>query len=183
MEIPNIPPLPEKLESWDSFPYPDKVKKLAAEIVALNQFEMIMLTRAIQKTLGIPDMQLFGGGFGGGGGAATAGAATQAAPAEAPKPEPPKKEEEKRFYTLVLTGVPDDAKFKILKEVRVLRPGMKLMEVCGPCCLLSLFTAHFITSISSQRNLWTSCHQFSKRMCQRRKQNSGLPSSKSWVVL
>jgi len=89
-----------------------------------------MLNKIMQKQLGLSDSQMYGsgaGGFGGGGGGGGGGAPQQTQAAEPKKEEPPK-EEVKTSFSLVLTAVPEDAKFKVLKEVRILKPGMKLME-------------------------------------------------------
>ena len=49
--------------------------------------------------------------------------------AQSKKDEEEPSEEEKTEFKLVLTEVTANAKVKVLKEVRVLKPGMKLLEV------------------------------------------------------
>lgn len=108
--------------------YPEKIKQLAYQVMSLNAIEGVLLKRYIMKKQGLKDEHIFGqpqvmvapqGTVAPGG----------AAPAAAPKVEEEERKPEKTEFKLVLTEVPADAKVKVLKEVRVLKPGMKLLEV------------------------------------------------------
>eukprot|EP01104_Vermistella_antarctica_P020983 TRINITY_DN9232_c0_g1_i1.p1 TRINITY_DN9232_c0_g1~~TRINITY_DN9232_c0_g1_i1.p1 ORF type:complete len:244 (-),score=77.43 TRINITY_DN9232_c0_g1_i1:101-781(-) len=94
------------------------VIELADKICLLNLLETAELQAVLQKRLGIPNEMLYGGGGGG-------GMAAAAAPVEE---EVVEKEQAKTEFKIVLTAVADGAKFKVLKEIRVLKPGMNLME-------------------------------------------------------
>jgi len=126
---------------------PANVARLVEEISHLNMLEITLLTEAIATKLGIPSPQesmakFMAGGFvnmgavvasggqvGGQGPAptSTAPAPDQAAAGEKKKEEK-KAEEKKDIFTIKLVKVADDAKFKVLKEVRALRPGMTVSD-------------------------------------------------------
>jgi hypothetical protein len=111
---------------WKTFQYPDKIIKIATELLQMEEDERYLVTKLLQIQWDLPDSVLepppqmyaqpqF-----------AAGAPAAAAPAPAAEPPKPTKE----IFKLVLTALTDDAKIKVLKEVRVLKPGMKLLEVC-----------------------------------------------------
>jgi len=106
-------------KDWSEFQFPPKIIQLAAQINSLNAIENLMLVRYIGLKRGLSEDQLFGGG------GQVVVQAQAAAPA--PPPEEPKKPE-KVSFKLVLTAVDTEAKVKVLKEVRVIKPGMKLLE-------------------------------------------------------
>jgi len=103
---------------------------LAKRICQLNMVEMHQLSQAMGKLLGISDEQLAnfasGGGGGGGGNMANAGRAS------APTTEAPKEEEKPKQEVfdvkLVKLDEGTQAKFKVLKEIRALRPGLGLAD-------------------------------------------------------
>jgi len=116
------------------------------EIAHLNMLEVTLLTEAIAKRLGMPSpheslAKFMAGGFAPMGaqvapgvqvGAQAAQPAATAAPtpdqAGEKKKEEKKVEEKKDIFTIKLVKVADDAKFKVLKEVRALRPGMTVSD-------------------------------------------------------
>jgi len=111
------------VENWDQWQFPPRIKALADQILALNQIDLLQLMRLIQRQTGQPYTDpasqpavVY----------AAPAAQAEVAPAVEVKQEPPVKE--KKSFSLVLTAITEDAKFKVLKEVRVLKPGMKLME-------------------------------------------------------
>jgi len=113
-------------KDWSEVDYPPKITQLAHQVLSLNVIENLLLMRYIMKKKGLTEDQIFGGpqiAY-----AAAPGAQVAAPAAAAPAPEEAKPPEKTEFK-LVLTAVPADAKVKILKEVRVLKPGMKLLEV------------------------------------------------------
>ncbi|EFA81493.1 hypothetical protein PPL_05481 [Heterostelium album PN500] len=95
-----------------------QVEDIVGQIEKLSLLEVIELTSLLQTRLGIPDIDI--GSLGGG--AAPAGAAAPAAAAAAP----PKSE-----YQVRLTKVPEGAKYKIIKELREIKPSLSLMETKG----------------------------------------------------
>jgi len=116
---------------------PPNIDALATSITKLDMIELKLLSDSLAQKLGMPKdwadrmggMSMMGGMQMGGG----QPVAQQAAPAAAaPKDEPKKEEEpvkkEKEVYTVKLIKVPEDVKYKVLKEIRVLRPGMTITE-------------------------------------------------------
>ncbi len=119
--------------------YPEKVQKLAMEIMKMNIIEAHQMLELIQKRMGITDEDLMGnlssqfgvvshtaqglfesGALGGGGAKGGAPAAAAAAPVE-------EKKVEKTAFGLKLVDVPATAKIKIIKEVRTIT-GLGLKE-------------------------------------------------------
>lgn len=132
-ELPNAgdPRRPLLVNDWSTFKFDPKITAVADQIMAYDQFEMMELTRYMQQRLGLPDQALFGGFGGGGGGVAAAPVAqAQAAPAETQetKPKAEEKKQEQLAFTLHLVKVDPEAKFKVLKEIRTMKPGMKILE-------------------------------------------------------
>ena len=130
-DVEEVPLMEDPIEiSEESINNPsEKVKKLVTEIIKLNVLECQQLLKLMQKRLGIPDAQLFGGGMmmgggmGGGGipagGAPAAGASTPEAAAAPVK--------EKTIFDLKLGAVDPKAKIKIIKEVKAIT-GLGLKE-------------------------------------------------------
>jgi len=114
------------VSSWEGFPFDPKIVNLAQQLLSLNQIESIQLTKYLQQQTGVPDSFFYGGGPSFTPQAQPAAAAAAPAAADAPKEEP--KKEEKTHFELVLTSVTEEGKFKVLKEIRTIKPGMKLME-------------------------------------------------------
>lgn len=114
---------------------PEHVQKIAEAIARLNMIEAAQLNLVLQQQLGITEEQVKGwfGSMSGGvvyaapppGAAAPGGAAAGAAAGAPPKEE----KKEKSAFNLKLVKIEESQKIKILKEIRVLRPGMNLAEV------------------------------------------------------
>lgn len=108
----------------------EKVKKLVAEIIKLNVLECQQMLKLMQKRLGIPDAQLFGGGMMmgggmvGGGGMAAGGVPAAGAPAPEAAAAPVK---EKTIFDIKIGAVDPKAKIKIIKEVKAMT-GLGLKE-------------------------------------------------------
>jgi len=108
---------------WTTFQYPEKITTLANQLLKMEEDERYLVTKLLQIQWDLPDSvldaprQVY---------AAQQQAANAPAAAAGPPPAPPKPE--KTTFKLVLTALTDDAKIKVLKEVRVLKPGMKLLE-------------------------------------------------------
>jgi len=103
-----------------------KIEKLAREISQLTALETAAFTRALARLLGIPHEMFLTPQ------AVQVTAAPVAAPA-APPPEekkvevaPPKPA--KTTVNLKLVKMDEGAKYKVLKEIRALKPGMKIDE-------------------------------------------------------
>jgi len=110
---------------------PDKIDHLAEQLANLSVAESAMLFESLKHKVGLPDVSMssmlsFGAGGGGGGGGG--GGAAAAAPAPVEEEAPKAKEPEKTSFTVKLVSFDEAAKFKVLKEIRVLKPGMQLME-------------------------------------------------------
>ncbi|KAL6044397.1 54S ribosomal protein L12, mitochondrial [Balamuthia mandrillaris] len=119
------------VKDWDQYTFPPKIVKLVDQLLALNQLENLELTKLMQRRLGIPDSALQGGSVVYAAPAAGAPAPGGAAPAGGAAAEAEKKDAAaaaNAVVTLELTAVNEADKFKVLKEVRALIPGMKLME-------------------------------------------------------
>ena len=131
-EVKEVPLMDTPIEiSEESIGEPnEKVKKLVAEIIQLNVLECQQMLKLMQKRLGIPDAQLFGGGMmgggggGGGGGVATGGAPAAGAPVTEEAAAPVK---EKSIFDVKIGAVDPKSKIKIIKEVRSIT-GLGLKE-------------------------------------------------------
>lgn len=102
----------------------EKVLNLADTLMNISFFEAAQLTKVMQKRLGttgmgMPMMAASAMPAAGAAAAAPAAAAEPAKPAEAAKPS---------RVDVKLVSFPDANKFKVLKEIRNLKPGMNLME-------------------------------------------------------
>jgi len=110
---------------------PERVVKLADEIVKLNMFETSMLAHLLQAKLGVSQEEiqawLSPGPPQPGAAPAQAAAAPTPEAKQEEKPKPPVKEERTSF-TLKLVKIDETAKFKILKEVRALKPTLNIAE-------------------------------------------------------
>jgi len=100
----------------------EKVTKIVDEIMKLNIFESIQLSKALQKSMGLEGISLGAMGGGGGGGAPAA-----AAPAAAAKPAEEKKAEVQTSFTVRLDSFEAKDKIKVIKEVRAIT-GLGLKE-------------------------------------------------------
>lgn len=96
----------------------EKVKQLAAEIMALSVLECSQLSRVLRDKLGVPrgsgmamPAMMMAAGPAGGGAAPAAGAAAEA-PAEEKK--------EKTEFDVKLEGFSPEGKIKVIKEIRAL---------------------------------------------------------------
>eukprot|EP01133_Synstelium_polycarpum_P004043 gene4043-4685_t len=108
---------PQVLKPVPGQSHTQDVEDVVSRIEKLSLLEVIELTKVLQTRLGIPDINI--GSLGGGG--APAAAAPAAAPAAAAKSE----------YQVRLIKVPDGAKYKIIKELREIKPSLSLMETKG----------------------------------------------------
>jgi len=141
------PPAPPPAKFYKEGDVPPNVAVLVDQIAQLNIIEVGILTDALSKKLNMPSPQemiakvmaggviTMGAGIGSGGTIPGAPAATAAptpaaggAPAEEKKKEEKKQDEKKDIFTLKLVKVAEDAKFKVLKEVRAIRPGMTVSD-------------------------------------------------------
>jgi ribosomal protein L7/L12 len=113
--------------NWKEFDFSPRVRKIGEALFQLNQVEMFELMKLLQLRFDVPDSALMGGGVVVQ--AAGAGAAPAAAAAAAPAEEPKEEKKEKMIFDVQLTAVAEADKFKVLKEIRALKPGMKLLEV------------------------------------------------------
>ena len=111
---------------------PEHVQNIAEAIQRLNMFEAMQLNILLQEKLGITEEQIKGwfGSMGGGVVYAAPPPGAAGAPAAAGAAAAPKEEKkEKATWNLKLVKFEESSKVKILKEFRVLRPGMNLAEV------------------------------------------------------
>ncbi len=137
--------LPPK--DWTDYQYPPKITTLGEQLCALKEIEYTGVMEFIKLQLDIKEKPQ--------GPIIIAAPTAQVGPAQAAQPAAEEeKPKEKSSYKLVLTALPEDAKIKVLKEVRVLRPGMKLLEVTYyPACYIF---RKMLTEISfSPRRWWT----------------------------
>jgi len=106
-------------EKKPSAPVPPHIATIVDQISKLNILEVSDLVKALQEKLGlsgaVPMM----------GGAAPAAAPAAAAP---PPPKEEVKEKEKTEFTVKLMKVAENAKYKIIKELREIKPTLSLME-------------------------------------------------------
>lgn len=101
-----------------------KILKLVDDISSLSMVEQFIFMRALAEKLGVPFESLISMGSVGGGGPVQAAQPTAAAaPKEEKKEAPPK-----TAFTVKLTQMDDGAKYKVLKEIRDLKPGMNIAE-------------------------------------------------------
>eukprot|EP01114_Cavostelium_apophysatum_P004171 TRINITY_DN1434_c0_g1_i1.p1 TRINITY_DN1434_c0_g1~~TRINITY_DN1434_c0_g1_i1.p1 ORF type:complete len:262 (-),score=82.30 TRINITY_DN1434_c0_g1_i1:224-1009(-) len=120
-----------------------KIEKLIDEMMRLNVYEMKTFIEAVSKKLGVPDsvfmnpltsnpypapsgMQ-FAASQGGAvptGAAPAAGGAAQAAAAKAAE-----KPAEKSTFKVKLVKADEGVKYKVLKEIKALKPGMGIVEL------------------------------------------------------
>jgi ribosomal protein L7/L12 len=118
-----------KKEPTENEMYSEKIEKLADELIALNTFESFFLSKAICRKLGITLEQLQTMlGFGSVSASTTAGTQPiekkkEDAPAAAQEPPKPK-----TSFVVKLTKLEEGSKFKVLKEIRALKPGMSIPE-------------------------------------------------------
>ncbi|KAK5577045.1 hypothetical protein RB653_001982 [Dictyostelium firmibasis] len=96
-----------------------EVTDLVERISKLSLLEVMDLTSRLQKKLGVPDIDF--SNFGSGPAAGAAPAAAAAAPPVAAKTD----------FQVRLVKVPDGAKYKIIKELREVKPSLSLMETKG----------------------------------------------------
>lgn len=119
--------------------FPPKIEKMVAEYTALNVGEQILFFRALCKKLDLSfDTIMNGGGAPmyyapppGSAPAPAPGAEAAAASGKDAKKEGAKKEEkkeEKSTVTIKLVKLADGAKYKVLKEIRTLKPGMSVAD-------------------------------------------------------
>jgi len=118
-----------------------KIEKLIDEMLRLNVFEMKIFIETVSKKLGVPDsvfmnpltsnpypapsgmqFQAASGGVAPTGGVS---APVQGGVAAAPKEEP---KVEKQSFTVKLVKAEEGVKYKVLKEIRALKPGMNIAE-------------------------------------------------------
>ncbi|KAN0018385.1 hypothetical protein ACTFIV_003004 [Dictyostelium citrinum] len=99
-----------------------EVADLVERISKLSMLDVMDLTQHLQKKLGVPDIDFSNLGSAGG---APAGGAAPAAAAAAPPAAA------KTDFQVRLTKVPDGAKYKIIKELREVKPSLSLMETKG----------------------------------------------------
>ncbi|KAF2073911.1 hypothetical protein CYY_004799 [Polysphondylium violaceum] len=95
-----------------------KIEEFAERICELSTRDVIILTKAIQSKLGLPDIDLSNLGSSAAPAAGAPAAAAAAAPAAA-----------KTEFSVKLIKVADGAKYKIIKELREIKPSLSLMEV------------------------------------------------------
>eukprot|EP01099_Mayorella_cantabrigiensis_P007851 TRINITY_DN7138_c0_g1_i1.p1 TRINITY_DN7138_c0_g1~~TRINITY_DN7138_c0_g1_i1.p1 ORF type:complete len:257 (-),score=61.87 TRINITY_DN7138_c0_g1_i1:23-793(-) len=113
------------------------IYELADQIVELDPREGVQLLGLLAIKLGIDPTEALTSGFGGGGGGGGARGGSGGAEPAASAPEPEKKADAKpaapaepALVKLRLKSV-GDQKFKILKEIRALRPELQLVETKG----------------------------------------------------
>lgn len=112
------------VSDWKQFEFSPRVRKIGEALFQLNQVEMFELVKLLQLRFDVPDSALMGGGVV----VQAAGAAAPAAAAEPAAEEPKEEKKEKMIFDVQLTAVAEADKFKVLKEIRALKPGMKLLE-------------------------------------------------------
>ncbi|XP_049849460.1 50S ribosomal protein L7/L12-like [Schistocerca gregaria] len=100
----------------------ERVQLLVKEILAMSFLEVAQLSNELSKRLGVP--------LGGLGSLNQQQSASAQPAAAAPAPEPPKAEEPKMktMADVKLIRYQESAKFKVLKEIRNLKPKMNLVE-------------------------------------------------------
>lgn len=119
------------MTDWKEYQFSPRVRKIGEALFQLNQIEMFELVKLLQLRFDVPDSAIMGGGVvvqaAPAAGAAAAAPGDAAAPAQAEAPKEEKKE--KMIFDVQLTAVNEADKFKVLKEIRAMKPGMKLLEV------------------------------------------------------
>jgi len=103
---------------------PEHVNKLADQILGLPAIDMGLLFEAIRRKAGLPADFEKSLNFSAGPAGPAPAAAQEAAP-----PPAEEKPAEKTSFQVKLISFDEAAKFKVLKEIRALKPGMQLMEV------------------------------------------------------
>ena len=98
-----------------------KALKLVEEILKLDMLECAQLAMVLQERLGISDAALYGTVSSAPAAAAAAEDEPAAAPEQAAEPV-------QSTFTIKLSSFEDGAKFKVLKEIRTLKPGLSLTE-------------------------------------------------------
>lgn len=124
----------KKVSNWEEFQFSPKVKKIAEAMFQLNQVETFELLKLLQLRFDVPDSALMGGGV-----VVQAAAPGTPAPAgatpggDAPSAQAQSEAKaEKMIFDVQLVAVNEADKFKVLKEIRTMKPGMKLLEVSRP---------------------------------------------------
>ncbi|PRP83796.1 mitochondrial ribosomal protein L7/L12 [Planoprotostelium fungivorum] len=105
-------------------PYPPHIERLATEVASLSLIECNLFLEAVGKKVGAPVIPVGGGGYAPGPAAGGVPAAA-AAPAEEKKEE---KKEEKSGFTVKLVKIAEGAKYKVLKEIRTIKPNLSLPD-------------------------------------------------------
>jgi len=120
----------KKVSNWEEFQFSPKVKKIAEAMFQLNQVETFELLKLLQLRFDVPDSALMGGGV-----VVQAAAPGTPAPAgatpggDAPSAQAQSEAKaEKMIFDVQLVAVNEADKFKVLKEIRTMKPGMKLLE-------------------------------------------------------
>jgi ribosomal protein L7/L12 len=111
-----------------------KIEQLASEVINLNMVEMVSFLKVVATKIGVPFEQIMSMGSVVSGTAAShshaeasvEGAASSTAKKEQIPKEPPKVE--KTTFTVKLMKVGEGNKYKVLKEVRLLKPGQSMSE-------------------------------------------------------
>jgi len=98
---------------------PAHLQAIVNQIAGLNILEVAELTKLLQEKLGIAGAPMMSPMMMGGGGAA---------PAAAPAAEKKEEKKEKTEFSVRLVKVADGAKYKIIKELREIKPTLSLME-------------------------------------------------------
>lgn len=114
LEPPLPPPVPDGAEPV----YSKKIRDIVSEISQLTLLETAQLNELLKKTLNIPDTPMMPMGAM----LAATGPATQEGVVEE------KQEEEQTAFTVKLVSFADDAKIKVIKEVKTLSEGMNLVQ-------------------------------------------------------
>jgi ribosomal protein L7/L12 len=147
--FPEIPPKIERVKDpTKSDEPPERVKNLVDQMMELNLRELMAMTKLLQKRLGLSDVAFQNLLLGAGQiqaipmGAAPLQAGATMSTAAGPQPQQQQaaapqaaKEEQKapersgqQRFDIKLIKYPEGDKFKVLKEIRALKPGMPLME-------------------------------------------------------
>jgi len=121
-----------KPDELDISKIPPHVHDLVDKISKLNILEVVELTKLLQEKLGISGMpmmaapMMMAGGMGGVGAGGAPGAAGGAA--AGPPPEEEKKKKERTEWNIRLVKINDGAKYKVIKELRELKPDLSLLD-------------------------------------------------------
>jgi len=123
MEAPKIKIAPLENNS----PIDPKIQQLATDLSQLNMLEMLQFARAMSKILGVPYESILSMGAPQQVQVLAPTTAAPSTPAES-KVEPPPPPKEKTTWALKLVKMDEGTKYKVLKEIRALKPGMKIDE-------------------------------------------------------